>query len=249
MENNIWKNDKYQNAMKLYEKEQEELAKKFEWFTNIIKEEVTNIVGELSELNFQYDLDDRDGRWFTSKICVNIKNESAFDISLDKNNKLILFHPFSNMDLNRVGEYIKTIKLDSEPIFRDYSRQMINHYLIPLVKTCYKAHVLKNMPNKLKNEMKKIDLSIVTPEWFKNIFNSITEDEMNGEEAKKVKIEKIDNGVKINFTMNCNRHGYYKNNHVEINDRGEIHCDFFETPVEGAIEHELEKRILKEIQK
>jgi hypothetical protein len=238
---NIWKNFDFEAKD---QDEQKQLAEKFRWFTDIINEEIINIVGEVP-INIKYSSGE-DGWWYT-KISVLLNNQSAFDVNLDKDDKLILFQPFSNMNLNRVGESMKLLVFDTKVIFREYIQQMIKDYLVPLIDIHYKNHALKNT-GKIK-QTSKIDLSVVTEEWFKILFNSVTEEEMNSEEAKKVKIETVKNGLRINFTLDCGRYGSYKNNSVEINDRGNIIIQLYDTPVEGAIEHRLEERITKDITK
>jgi murein L,D-transpeptidase YafK len=91
--------------------------------------------------------------------------------------------------------------------------------------------------------MKKLDLSKMTDKVFKNIFNSVTEKQMNSEKAKKIKIEKSDTKLTINFDIDCNRYGYWKNNMVQINNSGDISIRLSDCPVQGAIEGHLKIKL------
>lgn len=236
---NIWENFDFEN------KELEDKNKQaFAWFINILKEEIENAVGEFPDLNIVINTG-KDG-WFYTKFSIGIVSRAAFDVNLDKNNKLILFQPFSNMDLYR-DKPIKTLSFEPELIFRDYVKQLIVSDLIPAINEWYKFKFI-NLPEKMKGSEKKIDLSKITKEWFKNVFDQVTEEQMNGETAKKIKIEQIGKELTINFDIDCDRYGYWKNHTVTINDRGNVSINLSDCPVEGAIESTL-KRKLDEILK
>lgn len=67
---------------------------------------------------------------------------------------------------------------------------------------------------------------------------------MNGEIIQKVKIEKSDYGMNITFNLNCDRYGVYKNKSIQINNRGGVKVDLYDTPVEGCgIESQLKEEI------
>ena len=101
--------------------------------------------------------------------------------------------------------------------------------------------------DKSEQESKKkttIDLSKITVDWFKDIFLEVTEENMNGEEAEDVEIEKDDVGdLTIYFGINCDRYGHWAGNYIIINTSGNITMKFVDSPVEDAIENSLEEKI------
>lgn len=241
----------YENYEKIWQEEQDKLAKKFVWFIDIIKEEVNNIVGDFPELDINISTNStqlHQHGWNESIISVGIKAQESyqgaqkiFDIYLGENDKLILFpEPFRNGYGNQ--DPIKTLIFESKTIFRDYVKQMITLELVPAIQSWYKSNSLKTMPTKMKVE-EKFDISKITKEWFQNAFFEITEDYSNQETVRKVKIETTDTTVLIKFSVDCGRRGIHKYNTVEINNRGYIYVDLCEVIEGGDIEHQLEEKI------
>ena len=248
----------YENYEKIWQEEQDKFAKQFEWFIDIIKEEVTNIVGDFPELNIKISSKVSENplyNWNKSIISVGINAkglyqsaQEVFDIYLDENDQLVLFtEPFCRRNYGN-QEPIKTLIFDPKPIFRDYVKQMIVLELVPEIKSWYKSNSLKNMPSKMKVE-EKFDLSKITKEWFKEIFYEATENCSNGESAKKIKIKTTDTTILIEFAVDCGRRGIHKDNTVEINDRGQVDVYLCELLEGGGIEDELEEKIIDFIKK
>ena len=73
---------------------------------------------------------------------------------------------------------------------------------------------------------------------------------MNGESIENLDYNFNDNGLIINFDVECGRAGLHRGCSLEINNRGNIKVDLDETPLDGCgIENELEDRIREIIEK
>jgi len=100
------------------------------------------------------------------------------------------------------------------------------------------------------------DLSFINDSWFKDIFDVITEDETNGEEATGIVVKPLfknnatdkSYAVIIEFEIDCGRYGTWGLSTVKIDETGTIKINICDSPVEGAIEDSLKNSLLYELQ-
>lgn len=226
--------------------QEEDLNERFSWFINIINDEIKENIGNLPELSIEPHVRSNENDWCHYEINIYINRSGIFTIYLDENNYLILESPFLNHHQS-YGEEAVYLKFNPELIFKDYCHQMINDKLIPRIKELYEIKFIKELPEKLLDKKeKKLDFSKLTEEWLENKFNEISEDIMNGETIENIKINETNGKLKIIFDVDCDRSGTWKNNSIEINNRGSITVRLDDTPLEGCgIEDELKSEIKK----
>lgn len=229
---NIFENYNFAEIDKLVAEERSKNETKMKIFLDIVNEEIDNLVGKFDELNVEPN---------ERGITILINRSVIFDLRIEDNNLLVNF------------DKIK-LKINNLDVIRDCVRQMIQQILIPEINILYKETTydssghkvpfIKNFPKKLKKVEKQLNFDAITKGWLRSTFKKISEELMNGEIIEKVKIEKTDYGMNIIFNLNCDRYGVYKNKSIQINNRGGVKVDLYDTPVEGCgIESQLEEEI------
>ena len=224
-------------AMEEGEKQKKEFEIKYDKFLTIVKEELSNLVGDFDELSIKCDM-----RGIT--ILIHRSNCLTFYIEDD----CFLVGPI----YSRQGK----IKISSLETFREVVIQLINDEFIPTIYDLYKKTTynedghqipfIKTLPSKLVKKDNKLDFNLITKEWLTEKFYEISSDVMNGEYIENVLSQKLKDGLFITFDVNCGRYGLYRNHSISIGNRGEIKIDLFDTPVEGCgIESGLEEEIEK----
>lgn len=135
---------------------------------------------------------------------------------------------------------------DDKSMFRSLIQQMIIKKGHSLVKKLYKQNAIKELPKILVSDKPKIDLSKITSDNFKSIFETLSDEEMNGETVEDITILKEKSKVVVGFSINCGRYGFHKGCELSVNDRGDVSVDMYDTPLEGSgVDSGLEEEILK----
>lgn len=140
-------------------------------------------------------------------------------------------------------------KFSDENMFRSYVAEHLKRHLPTIIEQQYKSKKIKELPETMKDKANKVQLDRLTNTWFEGKFNEVTSLCMNSETAQRIEIHKVEEGVEIDFEINCGRYGRH-DGRVSVNDRGGIKINLDETPIEGSeVEGELKKSISKLILK
>lgn len=186
----------------------------------------------------------------TLKISIDVRSERIhINFVLDGGSRMSFETIFTTKD----GKYCLfgfhdelPYAFDDKPMFRNYIRQMIIKNGHSFIKKLYKQNAIKELPKILVSSKPKINLSNITSDKFKSIFESLSESEMNGETVEDISITKEKSKVVVMFSIDCGRSGLHRGCTLTANDRGDVSVDMYDTPLEGSgVDSGLEEDILK----
>lgn len=185
---------------------------------------------------------DRFGKGF---VFAEANNES---ISINVNNTIRVYElntKEGELEL-RVNYGRSEIKIYTEDtsILMKLVDKIFDDYCIPMLMTLYKTKVIDKLPKSIKYTPLKINFNNVTIESFKQAFYESTDNVINGETAEEVKINIVEDKLRIDFNVDCGRRGIHRHNSVIINDRGDIRVELCEAIEGGGVETLLQTKLL-----
>lgn len=222
-----------------YKRLQEKYKVEHQRFLSVVENEIANLVGDFPELSLECS---------ERGITVLIHRSSCLTFYIKDDCFLVG---------NLYDSDHKLFKISSLDSFREFVIQLIENDFIPEIYKLFKLTTydhdghkipfIKNLPSKLVKTDKN-DLSKITKDWLIEEFYNISSEEMNGETIENIKISGNKKEIKITLDLNCGRYGLYRNQVVTVNDRGGVHINFGENPIEGSgVERRLEKSIQNKI--
>ena len=218
---------------------------------NNSNEKYINILSELSDEMIGKDSIGFYSNEDNTRISINFKNNLGVKYgihTIETENGYFILNAWRDIKF----------KFNSIDTFIDMAKQIIENIIKPAILELYKDNVISKIPEKMETPIINIDLSKITEEWLIEKFNEVSEEESNGEEMEEgIKIEKyynlpsgassasqkFEDGIKIEFSIDCGRRGVHRDNSIHINNKGKVNINLCEMLEGGGIESNLIEKI------
>jgi len=179
------------------------------------------------------------------RIHLNIITDNGHHLSFYtiglKNGKIMMRSPFTNDNL----------LFDNLEFFKEYTSQIFEQLKKELI-SLYKKGFINTLPDGIVDKPKNINLVNLCVVDFYEIFNRCAKENGNSEKCEDVKMQILEKtkynpkSLKIDFAVDCNRYGLFRNKSISISERGNINIDLMDTPLEGGdVEYSLKEELSK----
>jgi hypothetical protein len=175
---------------------------------------------------------------------IQIQSRKGFTFYMENGNYVINL-PFLYDKRDYYGNYrpLRPIPINNLEFFKYILNIVIEKELSHILIDCYEGGILKELPKCLKQFQIKYDLSKLSEDIFVKYFNEATEDESNGEKCDVLMYAITENGIEIEFEVDCGRWGVHDGGRVSISTTGRIYVTLPEIIEGGGVEDELIEKL------